>query len=225
MKKFSKRHKKAQELVDVNKIYTLKDAVDLLKKTPKVKFDESVELHFYLNIDSKKSDQMVRGGIKLPHGTGKKIKVAVICKGEHETQAKEAGADFIGGADLIEKISGGWMEFDKIIAIPEMMKDLAKLGKVLGPRGLMPSPKTGSVTTEIAKAVKEAKAGKIDFKSDKLSGIHVGIGKISFSEDQIIDNAKKVLEVVQSSRPSTVKGNFIKKVFISATMSPALQIN
>ncbi|MDP8260190.1 MAG: 50S ribosomal protein L1 [Candidatus Gygaella obscura] len=225
MKKFSKRHKKAQELVDVNKIYTLKDAVDLLKKTPKVKFDESVELHFYLNIDSKKSDQMVRGGIKLPHGTGKKIKVAVICKGEHETQAKEAGADFIGGADLIEKISGGWMEFDKIIAIPEMMKDLAKLGKVLGPRGLMPSPKTGSVTTEIAKAVKEAKAGKIDFKSDKLSGIHVGIGRISFSEDQIIDNAKKVLEVVQSSRPSTVKGNFIKKVFISATMSPALQIN
>ncbi len=225
MKKFSKRHNKALETVDENKIYQLKEAVSLLKKTPKVKFDETVELHFHLNIDPKKSDQMVRGGIKLPHGTGKKISVVVICKGAHESQAKEAGAEYIGGMDLIEKISNGWMDFDKIIATPEMMKDLAKLGKVLGPRGLMPSPKTGSVTNDIEKAVKEAKAGKIDFKSDKLSGVHVGIGKISFTEEQIIDNAKKVLEVVQSSRPSTVKGNFIKKVFISATMSPALQIN
>lgn len=191
---------------------------------PRTKFDESVELHFHLNVDIKKTDQLVRGSISLPHGTGKTIKILVICKSELEKSAKEAGADYVGGLDLIEKINGGWFDYDRIICTPDMMKDLARVGKVLGPKGLMPSPKTGSVTPNVAGAIKEAKAGKIDFKTDKQGGIHVPAGKISFKEEQIVENATRIIETVGSSKPSSVKGIFIKSAYICSTMSPGMKI-
>jgi len=220
----SKRYKEALKAREVEKIYTLKEAIAALKKMPRVKFDESVEMHFNLNIDIKKTDQLARGSINLPHGTGKTIKILVICKGEQEKSAKEAGADFVGGSDMIDKISGGWFDFDKIICTPDMMRDLAKVGKVLGPKGLMPSPKNGTVTTNIVGAIKEAKAGKIDFKTDKQGGVHVPVGKISFKEEQIFDNASRVLEAVEASRPHSVKGVFIKSAYICSTMSPGMKL-
>jgi large subunit ribosomal protein L1 len=167
---------------------------------------------------------VVRGSISLPHGTGKTIKILVICKSELEKSAKEAGADYVGGLDLIEKINGGWFDYDRIICTPDMMKDLARVGKVLGPKGLMPSPKTGSVTPNVASAIKEAKAGKIDFKTDKQGGIHVPAGKISFKEEQIVENATRIIETVGSSKPSSVKGIFIKSAYICSTMSPGMKI-
>jgi len=196
MRQPSKRYKEADKARVHEKLYSLKDAVALLKKMPRTKFDESVELHFHLNVDIKKTDQLVRGSISLPHGTGKTIKILVICKSELEKSAKEAGADYVGGLDLIEKINGGWFDYDRIICTPDMMKDLARVGKVLGPKGLMPSPKTGSVTPNVAGAIKEAKAGKIDFKTDKQGGIHVPAGKISFKEEQIVENATRIIETV-----------------------------
>lgn len=188
------------------------------------KFDTSVDLHFYLNIDPKKSEQMVRGTLILPHGTGKKIRIAVFCKGEHEKVAWEAGADFVGANDLIEKIAGGFYDFDCAIATPDMMKDLARLGKTLGPRGLMPSPKTQTVTNDVKKAIEDLRKGKVEFKVDKQSGIHLSIGKASFDEDKLLDNASRVIEAINEARPSTVKGKFVKSCFISSTMSPAIKL-
>lgn len=224
MKNRSKRYKEAIKGLDLEKSYDLQEAVSILKKVPNTKFDSSVDLHFALNVDSKKSDQMVRGTVVLPHGTGKKVRVAVFCKGEHESAAREAGADFFGGQELIDKVSGGFLDFDCAIATPDMMKDLSKLGKVLGPRGLMPSPKTGTVTNDIAKAIEDVKKGKVEFRVDKQGGVHLAIGKISFDEGKICDNASRVIEALNDSKPASIKGKFVKSLFISTTMSPGLRI-
>jgi len=224
MKKPSKRYQASKKQVDVTKTYQLKEAVSLLKKASLPKFDESVDLHFYLNVDTKKSDQMVRGTVVLPHGTGKKVRVAVFCKGEDDRKAREAQADYVGANDLIEKVSGGFLDFDCAIATPEMMKDLSRLGKILGPRGLMPSPKTGTVTTNIAKAVEDIRRGKVEFRVDKQAGVHLCVGKLSFSEDQICDNASCVIDALNEAKPVSAKGKFIKSLFICSTMNPGLRI-
>ena len=225
MKERSKRYKASEKDLDRNKSYTIREAVAILKKMQLPKFDSSVDLHFNLNVDTKKSDQMVRGTVILPHGTGKTVRVAVFCKGEQEKAAKEAKADFVGANDLIDKVAQGFLDFDCAIASPEMMKDLSKLGKVLGPRGLMPSPKTGTVTNDIAKAIEEVRKGKVEFRVDKQSGMHLGVGKISFNEDQLYDNASRVIEAVNESRPASVKGKFVKSIWISSSMNPGLKLN
>ncbi|MDD5431950.1 MAG: 50S ribosomal protein L1 [Candidatus Omnitrophica bacterium] len=225
MKIRSKRYKESEKSVtDKEKTFPLKEAIALLKKLPAPKFDASVDLHFNLSVDTKKSEQMVRGTVILPHGTGKKVRVAVFCKGEHEKQAKEANADLVGGLELIEKVAGGFMDFDCAIATPEMMKDLSKLGKVLGPRGLMPSPKTGTVTNDITKAIEDVKKGKVEFRVDKQGGVHLAVGKISFGEDKLYDNASKVIEALTESKPSTVKGKFVKSLSISTSMNPGVRL-
>lgn len=224
MKDHSKRYRQTDKLVDKDKIYQLKEAIPVLKKLACVKFDGSVDLHFNLNVDSKKSEQMVRGTVVLPHGTGKNVRVAVFCKGEHERIAKDAHADLVGGNDLIDKVAGGFLDFDCAIATPEMMKDLSKLGKVLGPRGLMPSPKTGTVTNDIAKAIDDVKKGKVEFRVDKQGGIHLSVGKVSFSDDKIYDNALRVMEAITDAKPSSVKGKFVKTLSISSTMNPGLRL-
>ncbi len=216
--------KEALKQIDATKVYPLEDAVASIATFPKVKFDETVELHFHLNIDLKASEQGVRGTVALPHGTGRKVRVAVFCKGAQAQKALEAGAEFVGAEDLIDKINKGFMDFDCVVASPDMMKDLSKLGKVLGPRGLMPSPKAGTVTVDVERAVREVKAGKIEFKSDKQAGLHVGIGKRSFSKDQIMQNAHQVIDAINASKPATVKGNLIKSISISTTMGPGLKV-
>ncbi|MCU0665791.1 MAG: 50S ribosomal protein L1 [Candidatus Omnitrophica bacterium] len=225
MKKRSKRYQQVEKSVDSEKEVSLKEAVAALKKLPQPKFDASVDLHFSLNVDSKKSDQMVRGTVILPHGTGKKVRVAVFCKGEHDRQARDCGADFVGSNELIDKVSGGFLDFDVAIATPEMMKDLSKLGKVLGPRGLMPSPKTGTVTNDITKAIEDVKRGKVEYRVDKQGGIHLSVGKFSFSEDKIYENALKVVDAINEAKPSSVKGKFVKTAAISTTMNPAVRIS
>ena len=224
MKTRSKRYKVSEELREKTKIYQLKEAISILKKMSPPKFVVSIDLHFLLSIDPKKSDQMVRGTVVLPHGTGKKIRVAVFCKGEHEKMAREAQADYIGGTDLIDKVAAGFLDFDCAIATPDMMKDLSKLGKVLGPRGLMPSPKAGTVTTDIAKSIADVKKGKIEFRADKQSGVHLSVGNFSFTEDKLYENASRVIEAISEAKPSSVKGKFIKRLSISATMNPGLNI-
>ncbi|MFA4993093.1 MAG: 50S ribosomal protein L1 [Candidatus Omnitrophota bacterium] len=224
MKVQSKRYKESVKQVEQDKLYQLKEAIILLKKLPKPKFDGSVDLHFNLSVDTKKSDQMVRGTVVLPHGTGKKVRVAVFCKGEHERQAREAKADYVGGTELIDKVGAGFLDFDCAIATPEMMKDLSKLGKVLGPRGLMPSPKTGTVTNDIVKAIEDVRKGKVEFRVDKQGGMHLAVGKISFSEEQLNDNASKVIEAVNESRPVSVKGKFVKSLSITTSMNPGLRV-
>ncbi|PIQ88380.1 MAG: 50S ribosomal protein L1 [Candidatus Omnitrophica bacterium CG11_big_fil_rev_8_21_14_0_20_42_13] len=224
MNKHSKRFKEALKLTDLDKYYTLKEAVGILKKVPPAKFNESVDVAFNLNIDPKKSDQMVRGTVILPHGVGKKVRIAVFCKGEAEKEARQAGADFFGSQELIDKVLGGWMDFDVAVATPDIMKDVSRLGKVLGPRGLMPSPKTGTVTNNIAQAIKEIKAGKVEFKVDKQSGIHCSVGKISFDENKLYDNASKFIDTVLAAKPASVKGKFVKSVSISTTMGIGIKI-
>ena len=224
MKTYSKRYKVSEKLVDKAKTYQLKDAITVLKKLTPPKFDGSVDLHFNLNVDSKKSDQMVRGTVVLPHGTGKKIRVAVFCKGEHEHETREANADLVGGIELIDKVAGGFLDFDCAIATPEMMKDLSKLGKVLGPRGLMPSPKTGTVTNDIKKAIDDVKKGKVEFRVDKQGGVHLSVGKVSFKEEQLYDNASRVIEALNDARPASVKGKFVKSLAITASMNPGLRL-
>ncbi|MDD5115822.1 MAG: 50S ribosomal protein L1 [Candidatus Omnitrophica bacterium] len=225
MKTYSKRYKESVKQVEHDKLYQLKEAIILLKKLPKPKFDGSIDLHFNLNVDTKKSDQMVRGTVVLPHGTGKKVRVAVFCKGEHERQAREAKADYVGGTELIDKVGAGFLDFDCAISTPEMMKDLSKLGKVLGPRGLMPSPKTGTVTNDITKAIEDVRRGKVEFRVDKQGGIHLSVGKVSFTEDQLNDNASRVIEAISESKPASVKGKFVKSLSISASMNPGLMIS
>ncbi len=224
MKQHSKRYKTSDKDLDKAKTYSLKEAVSVMKKMAPPKFDGSVDLHFNLNVDPKKSDQMVRGTVALPHGTGKKVRVAVFCKGEHEKLARDAQADHVGGLDLIEKVSGGFLDFDCAIATPEMMKDLSRLGKVLGPRGLMPSPKTGTVTNDIVKAIEDVRKGKVEFRVDKQSGIHLSVGKISFSEDKIYENASRVIEALNEAKPASVKGKFVKSLCISTSMNPGLKL-
>jgi len=223
--KHSKRFEAGVKLVDKTKVYALKEAIAVLKSVPKAKFDESLEVSFHLRVDTKKSDHMIRGTVVLPHGTGKKIRVAAFCKGEAEKQAQEAGADYIGAQELIDKVAGGWMDFDSVVATPDMMRDLSKLGKVLGPRGLMPSPKTGTVTPNVGQAIRDLKAGKVEFKVDKQGGIHVAVGKMSFSEAQLYENALTLIETVKNARPASVKGEFVKSIALSASMGPGLKVN
>ena len=221
----SKRVKVFEGLVDKTKKYSLKEAITILKKAPKAKFDESVDLAIKLDIDPKQSEQMVRGTIVLPHGTGKTKRVAVFCKGEAQHRAKEAGAEHVGAEDLIEKVSKGFLEFDVAVATPEMMRDLSKIGKVLGPKGLMPNPKAGTVTDDVAKAVKEVRAGKVEFKMDKISNINISVAKASFEDSKIYENAYTLIEAVQHARPATLKGSYIRSISISTTMGPGVRLD
>src|SRR3989441_6286041 len=224
--KRSKRFKKAQELVDKSKAYPLKSAVELLAKFPKAKFNETIDLAFRLGVDPKQSDQMVRGTVPLPHGSGKTVKVLVFAKsGPAADAAKAAGAEFVGFDDLIKKCSEGWTDFDVAIATPDAMSEVRKLGKVLGPRGLMPNPKTGTVTEDTARAVKEVKAGRVEFKIDKAGNVHVPVGKASFAPKQIEENARAVIDALAKSKPHSVKGQFINSCTISATMSPPVRVD
>lgn len=222
--KRSKRYKEAIRLIQEDKTYSIEEAVELLKKFPSPKFDETVEVGVKLGVDVKKADQMVRGSVKLPHGTGKKKKILVFCEPEKEEEAREAGADFVGSAELIEKISSGWFDFDYCISTPSMMRSVSRLGKILGPRGLMPSPKVGTVTENIAYAVKEAKEGKLDFKMDKFGVLNAGVAKRSFTSEKIIENIKAFLAGVIRVKPSSAKGKFIRAVALSLTMSPAVKM-
>lgn len=214
-----------KEKIDLQKEYTFDEAIDILKENSFTKFDETVEMSINLGIDPRKSDQVVRNTVVLPHGTGKEVRVLVFAKGEKEKEAREAGADYVGAEDLIEKIQQGWLEFDRAIATPDMMGQVGKLGKILGPRGLMPNPKLGTVTFDIGKAVKEAKAGKIEYRNDKGGVVHVPIGKLSFDREKLIENAMAVLKSVIKAKPPTSKGKYIKKVSISSTMGPGLKID
>ena len=223
--KLSKRQKAISALYDGGKNYKLDEALDILKSVPKGKFDETVELAMNLTLNAKNPAEIVRGTAILPHGTGKTVRVAVFCKGENEKKAKEEGAEFIGSDELIKKVSAGWCDFDVAIAETGMMREIARLGKVLGPRGLMPNPKTGTVTDDIAKAVKEVKAGKIEFKMDKQSGLHAGVGKISFSKEALRENIKKLLSSILSSSPAIARPQAIKSVTISRTMGPGLKLD
>ncbi|HOU36632.1 MAG TPA: 50S ribosomal protein L1 [Candidatus Omnitrophota bacterium] len=224
MKKRSKRYAESAKNLSADKAYSLKDAIALLKAMKMTKFDQSVDLHFALNVDPKKAEQMIRGTVILPHGTGKKVRVAVFCRGEHERDAKNAGADIVGGQELIDKVAGGFLDFDCVIATPEMMKDLSRLGKVLGPRGLMPSPKTGTVTNDIAKAIEDVKRGKVEYRVDKQGGIHLSVGKISFDQDKLYDNAQCVINAIVEAKPGTVKGKFVRSLYASTSMNPGLKI-
>jgi large subunit ribosomal protein L1 len=222
----SKRYKKALELVDGKKAYPLKAAVEILTKFPKAKFNETVDLAFRLGVDPKQSDQMVRGTVPLPHGSGKTVRVLVFAKsGPAAEAAKTAGAEYVGFEDMIKKCQEGWSDFDVAIATPEAMGEVRKLGKVLGPRGLMPNPKTGTVTDDTARAVKEVKAGRVEFKTDKAGNIHVPVGKAAFSVTQIEDNARAVIEAIGKARPHSVKGTYILSCTISATMSPPVRVD
>jgi len=225
MTRLTKRKKEFEKIVDKKKTYPLQEAVLVLKNALHAKFDETVELSFRMGIDPKQSDQMVRGTVILPHGTGKKVKVLVLCKGEGANDAKQAGADYVGGAELISKISSGWIDFDVVISAPDMMRDVGKLGRILGPRGLMPNPKTGTVTNDLKRAVEEARAGKIEFKIDKQGNINTAVGKISFEEKAICENSNTVIKAVNRSRSQSVKGRFIKNVSLSTTMGPGLKLD
>jgi large subunit ribosomal protein L1 len=225
-KEGSKRFRKAQELVDKSKFYPLKSAVEVLNKFPKAKFNETVEVAFKLGVDPKQSDQMVRGTVPLPHGSGKTVKVLVFAKpGNAADAAKAAGAEYVGFDDMIKKCVEGWNDFDIAIATPDAMVEVRKLGKVLGPRGLMPNPKTGTVTDDTAKAVKEFKAGRVEFKIDKAGNVHIPIGKANFKPDQIEENARAVIDAVAKAKPSSAKGTFITSCTLSATMSPPVRID
>jgi large subunit ribosomal protein L1 len=222
----SKRYRKALEVVDGKKAYSLKDAVTVLAKFPKAKFNETIDLAFRLGVDPKQSDQMVRGTVPLPHGSGKTVRVLVFAKsGAGADAARAAGAEFVGFEDMIAKCQGGWADFDVAVATPEAMAEVRKLGKVLGPRGLMPNPKTGTVTDDTAKAVKEVKAGRVEFKVDKAGNVHVGVGKASFPPEQIEENARAVIEAVFKARPNSLKGTYVHTCTLSATMSPPVRLD
>jgi len=222
----SKRYKKALGLVDTRKLYPLKSAVEILSKFPRAKFNETIDLAFRLGVDPKQSDQMVRGTVPLPHGSGKVVRVLVFAKpGPSADAAREAGAENVGFDDMIKKCTEGWTDFDVAIATPEAMSEVRKLGKVLGPRGLMPNPKTGTVTDDTAKAVREVKAGRVEFKVDKTGNVHVPVGKLAFPGDQIFENARSVISAVAKARPSSVKGIFVQSCTISATMSPPIHLD
>jgi large subunit ribosomal protein L1 len=222
----SKRYKKALELVDKKKQYPLKSAVEVIAKFPKAKFNETLDLAFRLGVDPKQSDQMVRGTVPLPHGSGKTVRVLVFARsGPTADAARTAGAEYVGFEDMIKKCQEGWSDFDVAIATPEAMAEVRKLGKVLGPRGLMPNPKTGTVTEDTAKAVKEVKAGRVEFKIDKAANIHVPIGKASFSATQIEQNARAVIEAIVKARPHSAKGTYIHTCTLSATMSPPVSVD
>ena len=225
MSKLTKNQKAAYAKVEPNKAYKLSEAASLLKEITFTKFDASVDIDVRLGVDPRKANQMVRGVVTLPHGTGKTVRVLVLCTPEKEAEAQAAGADYVGLDEYIEKIKGGWTDVDVIITTPNVMGKVGALGRILGPRGLMPNPKTGTVTMDIAKAVTEVKAGKIDFKVDKYGIIHTSVGKVSFTPEQIVDNAKEVVNTIIKLKPSAAKGTYVLSVYLSTTMSPGLQID
>jgi large subunit ribosomal protein L1 len=225
MTKLTKNQKFALEKLEKDRLYTLKEATSLVKEITKTKFDASVDLDVRLGIDPRKSNQMVRGVVSLPHGTGRETRVLVLCTPDKESEAREAGADFVGLDDFVEKIKGGWTDMDVIITMPSVMGKVGQLGRILGPRGLMPNPKSGTVTMEIGKAVKEVKQGKIDFKVDKTGIIHASIGKVSFEPQKIVENAREFISIVNKLKPAAAKGTYIRSVFLSSTMSPGVKID
>lgn len=223
--KRGKKYIEAAKLVDSKKAYPVLEALDLACKTSVVKFDASVDVAFRLNIDPRKAEQNIRGALVLPNGTGKTKRVLVIAKGAKATEATEAGADYVGDTEIIQKISQGWLEFDTIIATPDMMGQLGRLGKLLGPKGLMPNPKTGTVTMDVAKAVKEIKAGKVEYRPDKVGNIQMTIGKVSFGAEKLAQNLKTVYDALLKARPSTIKGSYIKNVSVASTMGPGVKVD
>lgn len=225
MSKLTKNQKIAKEKIEAGKSYTLSEAAALVKEVTFTKFDASADIDVRLGVDPRKADQNIRGVVSLPHGTGKTVRVLVLCTADKEAEAKEAGADYVGLDEYIEKIKGGWTDVDVIITQPQNMGKLGPLGRVLGPRGLMPNPKSGTVTQDVAKAVKEVKQGKIDFKVDKKGIVHISIGKISFTADQIKDNAQAFINTLIKLKPSTAKGTYIKSVYLSSTMSPGIKVD
>ncbi|ETI86463.1 MAG: 50S ribosomal protein L1 [Negativicoccus succinicivorans] len=225
MAKLTKRSKQASALVDRNTQYGLDEAVSLLKQTATAKFDETIELAFNLNVDPKYADQQIRGAIVLPHGTGKSKRVLVFAKGAKVQEAEAAGADFVGSEELVAKIQGGWLDFDVVVATPDMMSVVGRLGKVLGPKGLMPNPKVGTVTMDVTKAVQEVKAGKVEYRTDKAGNIQLSVGKASFSEDQLRDNIRTIFDRIAKARPASVKGQYMKSVTLSATMGPGVALD
>ena len=225
MSKLTKNRKLVLSKIEPNKVYKLGEAAALLKEITFTKFDASVDLDVRLGVDPSKSNQMVRGVVTLPHGTGKSVRVLVLCTPDKEKEATEAGADYVGLDEYVEKIKGGWTDVDVIITTPNVMAKVGALGRILGPRGLMPNPKTGTVTMEVGKAVKEVKAGKIDFKVDKFGIVHSSVGKIAFSAEQIADNASEFMNTILKLKPTTAKGTYVKSIFLSTTMSPGLQID
>ena len=222
MKKHGKKYRAALEKIEATKKYDLETGVAKVKEIAFAKFDETVELTVWLGVDPRKADQLVRGTIVLPHGLGKSKTVLVIAQGEKVKEAEEAGADIVGGEDIVTRIKGGWTDFDAVIATPDMMRLVGALGKVLGPRGLMPNPKTGTVTFDVANAIKETKAGKVEYRVDKTGVIHVGVGKVSFEADKLRDNAKALLDAIVKAKPATAKGKFMKKVNLASTMGPGV---
>jgi len=225
MTKLTKNRKLALEKFDKDRLYTLKEASELVKEMTKTKFDASIDLDVRLGIDPRKSNQMVRGVVSLPHGTGKQTRVLVLCSPDKVNEATEAGADYVGLDEYVEKIKGGWTDVDVIITMPSVMGKVGQLGRILGPRGLMPNPKSGTVTMEIGKAVKEVKQGKIDFKVDKSGIIHASVGKVSFEANKIAENAKEFISVVNKLKPAAAKGTYIRSLFLSSTMSPGIKID
>lgn len=225
MTKLTKNQKLAKEKLDTDKLYSLTEASTLVKEITKTKFDSSIDLDVRLGVDPRKSNQMVRGVVSLPHGTGRETRVLVLCTPDKEAEAKEAGADHVGLDDYVEKIKGGWTEVDVIITMPSVMGKVGQLGRILGPRGLMPNPKSGTVTMEIGKAVKEVKQGKIDFKVDKSGIVHASIGKVSFEPQKIADNAREFISMVNKLKPAAAKGTYIRSIFLSSTMSMGIKID
>jgi large subunit ribosomal protein L1 len=224
-KRVSKRYDAATAKIDATKPYTIDDAIALIKEMPAAKFDESVDLSFRLGVDPKHADQMVRGAVVLPHGIGKSVRVAVFAKGEKEREAREAGADIVGAEDLVEKVQGGAMDFDTAIATPDLMGQVGRLGKVLGPRGLMPNPKLGTVTFDVARAVREAKAGKVEFRVDKAGNVHAPVGKRSFPVASLAANAMALIEAIMRAKPSAAKGTYLRGLTLSTTMGPGVPVD
>lgn len=223
--KISKKRKEALSLFDSNQSYSLTEAVEIIKKMPAPKFDPSFDIDVRLGVDPRQANQMVRGVATLPHGLGKTVRVLALVTPDKEQEAKDAGADYVGLDDYLEKIAGGWTDIDIIVAVPAVMAKLGRLGKILGPRNLMPNPKAGTVTPEVGKAVTEVKAGKIDFKVDKTGIIHASVGKASFDVDKLVDNATELVQVLQKLKPTAAKGTYFKSVFVSSTMSPGIQVD
>lgn len=220
-----KKYRAASEQVDKSRVYSIDEAVELTKKVAFAKFDETVELGMTLGVDPRKADQLVRGTVVLPHGLGKSKRVIVICSAEKVQEARDAGADEVGGDDIVARIKGGWVDFDALIATPDMMRSVGQLGKILGPRGLMPNPKTGTVTADVARAVSETKAGKIEFRVDKTGVIHAPVGKVSFDKERLAENTKTLIDAVMRAKPSAAKGKYVKNATISSTMGPGIKLN
>lgn len=225
MAKRGKRYQEVAKLVDSSKVYEISEAVELLKEVANAKFDETVEIAFRLGINTKKSDEQIRGALVLPHGTGKTQTVLVFAKGEKAQEAEEAGADYVGASELVEKVNEGWLDFDVVVATPDMMAEVGKLGRILGPKGLMPNPRTGTVTFEVEKAVKDIKAGQVEYRTDNSGNLHVPAGKVSFEANELIENLEAIIQAVVAARPATTRGTYIRNATITSTMGPGIKID